>query len=58
MPRMALHISVAAFGEILSSRPAHFTVLSGSRALIEYLHVGNAIHRLSKVKDVQLKSLP
>ena len=55
---MALHISVAAFGEILSSRPAHFTVLSGSRALIEYLHVGNAIHRLSKVKDAQLKSLP
>jgi hypothetical protein len=58
MPVIALQISVAAFGEILISRPAHFTILSGSVTLAEYPQNGIAnAPRFGKVAAAQLKSL-
>jgi len=40
IPFIVLHTSLAALGDILSSRPLAFAVLSGSSSVIEYPHFG------------------
>ena len=44
MPLIVLQISTDALGDILSCRPEHFTVRSGSRPVIEYPRSGIHCH--------------